>query len=124
MRASDLNPPRTEMQFAKHRTARLEHRQVECPGERKVQVSPYKQCIAVPAETAPPLGHRESMPAGIVKQRARNNAWPLAEPQIGLLQGDNVGIDLAQNRDDAFGVAAPIKPDTLVNVVGRDLELD
>ncbi len=64
------------------------------------------------------------MPAGVVEQRARDHAGSLAEAEVGFLKGDDVGVYLAQDRDDAFGIAAPIDSDTLVNVVGRDLELD
>ena len=60
--------------------------------------------------------------AVIVEDPSRNHRLAQAKAPVGFLQGDHVGIDLAQDRQDAIGITPPVKPDALVDVVAGNLE--
>jgi hypothetical protein len=52
----------------------------------------------------------------------RERGFAAAEAAIDLLQGDYIGIDLADDVEDARGLALPVEADALADVVGGNLE--
>ena len=46
----------------------------------------------------------------------------IAEDRIGLLHGDDVGVDLAQNREIARQIPPPVGAEPAADVIGSDME--
>src|SRR5436190_1737315 len=55
-----------------------------------------------------------------VDELMRNRGPAPAKAFVGLLQGDDVGVDLAQHVENAPGIALAVEPDRLAHVVGRE----
>ena len=108
------------VQVGAHRPARFERGQVERFGLEHLELAPHEQRIAVPAEAARPPGESDRLPRSVVERGVREHACTLADPPVHLLQGDHVGVDLAQHRNDPVGIAPPVDPDGLVYVVAGE----
>lgn len=58
----------------------------------------------------------------IEDQFGRQRGRPRAKAAVSLLERDDIGIQLAQDIDDAVGTAQAVKPDPLVNIVAGNFE--
>ena len=68
--------------------------------------------------------HRKTIHSGkCCPSRKPPSSGPITDPPIRLLQGDYIGINFVQHRQNAFRVAATIKPDGLVNIIAGEGEL-
>lgn len=102
-----------------HRTARLEAGQVDpLPVD---QVDPWRQehGIAVPTQAVPAPG-RHDTPAVPFEHRAGQGGGAVPEPEVGLLQGNDVGADPLHDPKDSRRIAPPVEPERLADVVGGD----
>src|SRR3546814_14271435 len=51
----------------------------------------------------------------------RDRAGAGAEAAVGLLQRDDVGVELAENSEHPRRIAAAVEPDALAHIIGGDL---
>src|SRR3546814_11785241 len=51
----------------------------------------------------------------------RDRAGAGAEAAVGLLQRDDVGVELAENSEPPRRIAAAVEPDALAHIIGGDL---
>ncbi len=116
-------PVRRTPDIGHHRAARLECRQMDRLAIEDLRILAHQQRIAVPAHRSRPRAE------GIAFQSLCSaRRWPgehrlaRAEAPIGLLQRDDVGIDLAQYLQRALRPAPPISADRLTHVVAGDLD--
>ena len=123
MHADDAEAAPVEHQFGHGRTARLQRRQFQRACRHPLHRSADEEGIAMPADALAALRNGNGLPRRIVEQGARQDAGTLAEPHVRFLQGDDVGIDLTQHRDDAVGILPPVDTDCLMDIVAGEFEL-
>src|SRR3546814_1546186 len=58
----------------------------------------------------------------LVEHMRRDRARAGTETAVGLLQRDDIGVEFAEHRQHAAGVAAAVEPDALANIVTGDLD--
>ena len=70
-----------------------------------LDIAPHQQGIAVPAKAERQAADRNHFPGAVVFD---DLSWqygsPFAKAAVSFLKSDNVGIDFAQDRKNAFGV--------------------
>ncbi len=111
-------------QVGPDRSARLERGERDDARLDHADPAPHQQGIAMPAERIRTVIERNRLPGGVILDRlTREHAFAPADPPVGFLQGDHIGVDLAQHGQDPVGIAAAISPDRLVDVVAGELEL-
>src|SRR3546814_18983846 len=82
-----------------------------------------QQRIAVPADrvrAATPQVDRDIV-AMLREHLRRDRAGAGAEAAVGLLQRDDVGVELAENSEHPRRLAAAVEPDALAATLGGDL---
>src|SRR5690606_34716695 len=83
--------------------------------------APKKDDVSMPAVFAiRPRGWNGNQTTFTFQHRKVEQALAIAETLVRLLQGDHIGIDLAQHGDDPRRVEATIEADALVDIVGSD----
>ena len=79
--------------------------------------------VAVPAHRIPLHIERDGQVIGVpLDQKARQHRSAGAEPQVRLLQADDIGTHLVQHIENPHRIALAVCADTLVDVVASDLE--
>lgn len=63
------------------------------------------------------------MPRGIIERGPGDHRLARSEPAVAFLKGDNVRVELAQDRKDAIRVTSPVVPDSLVDIVTGECQL-
>ena len=132
--ADHAQRPVVDQQFGDHRAARLERRQLQRRAVDHADVLLHQDRIAVPADVArvdleQPVGvlaagslsstrlwRTPRSPACTCRGRRSARAEPPSPPAealVGLLQRDDVGIDLLQHLEHALRVALPSVPTAL-----------
>ena len=75
----------------------------------------------MPAEAVRPVGERNrDIGRMLGDHRQRQGARPRAEAAVRFLQGDDVGIDLTENVENAVRATAAIRADRLAHIVARN----
>jgi len=116
----DAQAAASDVEFGQHRAARLGMRQVKALGAQH-GAAPVEQGVAVPAVAHRPGGQRHQRQAGFLFQRDEvEPALAVAQPAVGFLQGDDVGVDLGDHRDGAGGVVGAVVADGLMDIVAGD----
>ena len=105
-----------------HRPARLERGQEDRLPVDDLGLAARKDGVAVPPHRRFPTAERHGLPRRLVEQIVPDHLRARAEAAIGLLQTDDIGVDLAQHVEDALGPAPPIGADPLAHIVARDLD--
>ena len=123
MGAYDLYPLAFDCELCKDSTARLQCRKRKRCRAQAIDVSAHQDRITMPADTAGALGHRKRSPLRIIDERWRKDACPIAETQIGFLQGNYIGVHLSQHGHNALGIAPPVEAHGFVNIVAGEFEL-
>jgi len=84
-----------------------------------------EQRVAVPADAVRPAGQFDGFIVAVFSEHVRRDrARARAEPAIGFLQRDDIGVEFAEHRQHAAGVAAAIEPYAFAHIVGGDLDHD
>ena len=124
MHADRADTPPRDGEIGPDRSARLEHRERNRRGLDQLDPLAHEQSIAVPAQTVRLHRQRDGP---VVRRRVngveRKHGHAAPEAAVHLLQRDDVGIDLAQDAQDALVIAPPVEPYGLVNVVAGERDL-
>ena len=123
MRSDHPQAAPLDYDFSAGRAARLDGRQIQRLARYDVDPAADEQRIAMPADAARPPRHLDHTPARIVDIGTRQHAGALADAPVRFLQRNDVGIDLVEDGQDAFGVAPAVEPDALVDVVAGESKL-
>jgi len=118
MRGGDAQRPGRPRKIQDQRAARLQPRkgQADQVGHRPAPTQQNR--VAVPAQADGVDRHRGRGHADrICHDIMRQCRAARTKTQIGLLQGDDVGVQIAQDIDDAVRVASPVQPDAFMDVV-------
>ena len=84
---------------------------------------PSRTSTRLPCQPWPPwpFAHPDRHEAGVALDRRQvEETGAVAEALVGLLQGDDVGADLADHRGHPRRIEAPVDADALVDVVGGE----
>src|SRR3546814_5030028 len=84
----------------------------------------HEQRIAVPADRIGASAEQidGDIIAMLVEHMRRDRARAGTETAVGLLQRDDIGVEFAEHRQHAAGVAAAVEPDALAHIVTGDLD--
>ena len=114
-------PPLVQLDFGNECAARLEPRQVDLV---HVTHRPLleQHDIAVPAMRlgAMPATGTGIRPVSRSSRREIEHAGALAEAGVGLLQADDVGVDLVDHSADPLRIEAAVGADTFVDIIRGD----
>ncbi len=106
-----------------HRPARLERGQAEQMMLEHLDLLLHQQRVAVPADAAGADVELDRLVVAVrLDHRQREGARPRPEPPVGLLQRDDVGVELVQDVDRPLGPPPAVGPDRLAHVVGSDAD--
>ena len=123
MHADDAHQLRADAHVGDDRTARLERGQVDRAAPDDLRRLAHQERVAVPAHGAfaHVEGHR--LPVAMFgEEMGADDGLAHAEAAVGLLQRDHVRVDLAEDLERAFGVAAAIGSDAFAHVVAGELD--
>lgn len=101
-------------------TARFKPGQFDNRAVQNVDPAPNEQRVTVPAYAERPDRHRHDLPVMVLYHQARDRCFTATKSAVAFLQRDHVGIDLVQHGKDTFGIALPIEPDGLADVVAGE----
>ena len=109
-----------EIKVYDHRASRLQAGQADPPDAADNAVS-RKDNVAVPSMVLGVLLHMNRRQVGGVFEGGQiNKATPISHPPVGLLQGNQIGVDLADDLGDPTRVEDPVGPNAFVDIVGSD----
>ena len=105
------------------RAARFERRQMQRMALLDFGALANEQRIAVPADAVRAIVEADrDIVAMLVEHVRRDRAGAGTETPVGFLQGDDVGVEFAEHRQNPPGVAAPVEPDALAHIVTGDFD--
>ncbi len=124
MHPGDTHPAPPYEQVRAHRAARLQSREPDGRCGVNFDVVPNQKGIAVPADRIR-FTRERNMPVSrmFAQHGERESRRPPAESAVRLLQGDDIRIQLRENRKDALRVAPAVGANGLANVVAGDSQL-
>lgn len=101
--------------------ARLQPRKIDAVPAEDIHPRRKQDRVAMRPKAVAGPG-RDDAPAVALQQGAWEGGVTGAKAQIGLLQGDHIGIDLAQDPQDPGRVAPPVETEGLADIVAGDPE--
>lgn len=106
-----------------HRPAWLQTRQVKLFHPRDMNVRSRQKRIAVPPKTDGIAADGQRLQSGLFENPvARQRRWPVPQPEIGLLQGNDICLKRGDPGHHPFSIVTPVGADRLVYIPRRDAQ--
>lgn len=123
MRTDDAQRVPMDYQVSQHRSTRFERWQRNDFAMPHLDPATDEQSVAMPADALRAPSDLDGFIYPLFEQHmVGNGAHSIAKAPVCLLQRDDIGVDFAQNFQDALRITSPICADAFVDIVGRDLD--